>query len=258
MDIVIIGAGNIAWCYGQQLRLNGHVVKQVISRQEAHAQALGDALNAEWTTDLLNINMEADVYLLCVADDALATLNDELRLGRRMVAHTAGAVPLSAIGRISTHTGVVYPLQSIRKENKNYPEIPIIIEASNEDTLRRLQSLAQSISPRVTQADSAHRLQLHLAAVLANNFTNHLLTLAKWRCQDQGLDFSLLQPIIRETFDRLEKFGPENVQTGPALRGDQHTMALHESLLADQPSQLEVYKVLSASIAAFYNEGSSK
>ncbi|HEY0272840.1 MAG TPA: NAD(P)-binding domain-containing protein, partial [Chitinophaga sp.] len=155
MDIVIIGAGNIAWCYGQQLRLNGHVVQQVISRQEAHAQALGEMLNAAYTTDLLSINMEADVYLLAVSDDALAGLNDELRLGRRMVAHTAGAVPLSAIGRISTHTGVVYPLQSIRKENKSYPEIPIIIEASNDETLRRLQSLAQSISPRITVADSA-------------------------------------------------------------------------------------------------------
>ncbi|PUZ30307.1 Predicted oxidoreductase, contains short-chain dehydrogenase (SDR) and DUF2520 domains [Chitinophaga costaii] len=252
MDIVIIGSGNIAWCYGQQLRLNGHVVQQVISRQAAHAQALGEMLNAAYTTDLLNINMEADVYLLAVSDDALGELNDALRLGRRMVAHTAGAVSLEAIAKISTHTGVVYPLQSIRKENKNYPEIPIIIEASNDETLRRLQSLAQSISPKVSVASSAQRLQLHLAAVLANNFTNHLVTLSKTFCQDHGLDFGLLQPILRETFERLEKFGPENVQTGPALRGDQHTMALHESLLADQPTLKAVYQVLSASIAAFY------
>ncbi len=252
MDIVIIGSGNIAWCYGQQLRLNGHVVQQVISRQEAHAQALGEMLNAAYTTDLLSINMEADVYLLAVSDDALAGLNDELRLGRRMVAHTAGAVPLSAISRISTHTGVVYPLQSIRKENKNYPEIPIIIEASNDETLRRLQSLAQSISPKVSVVDSAQRLQFHLAAVLANNFTNHLVTLSKTFCQDHGLDFGLLQPIIRETFDRLERFGPEHVQTGPALRGDQHTLALHESLLEDNPPLKAVYQVLSASIAEFY------
>lgn len=252
MDIVIIGAGNIAWCFGQQLRLNGHVVQQVISRQEAHAQALGEMLNAAYTTDLLNINMEADVYLLAVTDDALPVLNEELRLGRRMVAHTAGAVPMDAISKISTHTGVVYPLQSIRKENKNYPEIPIIIEASNDEVLRRLQSLVQSISSKVTVADSAQRLQLHLAAVLANNFTNHLVTLSKTFCQEHDLDFGLLQPIIRETFDRLEKFGPENVQTGPALRGDQHTMDLHKELLAGEPLLQQVYTVLSESIARFY------
>ncbi|MCW3463645.1 Rossmann-like and DUF2520 domain-containing protein [Chitinophaga nivalis] len=252
MEIVIIGTGNVAHCYGQLLKIHGHQVKQVISRHKAHAQELGEMLHAPFTDDLQSIYMDADVYLLAVSDAAIPVLNDQLRLGKRMVAHTAGAVPLSAIDRISTHTGVLYPLQSIRKEIKTYPTIPLMLEASSEEVLRRLQSLAQGISSRITVADSAQRLQYHLAAVLCNNFTNHLIAQTKAYCEAAQLDFTLLQPIIKETFDRLEKYAPEAVQTGPALRQDEATMQLHRDLLAGDTNLQRVYEVLSDSIHRFH------
>jgi len=255
MEIVIVGAGNVAHCFGHLLKLHGHQILQVISRNKAHAQELGELLQAKATDDLLDINMEADVYLLAVSDDAIPGLNDELRLGKRIVAHTAGAVPLDAISRISTHTGVLYPLQSIRKELKNYPPIPIMLEASNDEVLRRLQSLAQSIASQIAIVDSRQRLQLHLAAVLCNNFTNHLFASAKRYCEQEGLDFTLLQPIIKETFDRLEKFPPESVQTGPAIRGDATTMALHRSLLEKEKHLQRIYQVMSDSIYQFHQKG---
>ncbi|WP_298738079.1 DUF2520 domain-containing protein [uncultured Chitinophaga sp.] len=254
MEIVIVGAGNVAHCFGHLLKLHGHQILQVISRNKDHARELGELLQAKATDDLLDINMEADVYLLAVSDDAIPGLNDQLRLGKRIVAHTAGAVSLDAISRISTHTGVLYPLQSIRKELKNYPPIPIMLEASNDEVLRRLQSLAQSIASQIAIVNSQQRLQLHLAAVLCNNFTNHLFASAKRYCEREGLDFTLLQPIIRETFDRLEKFPPEAVQTGPAIRGDATTMDLHRSLLENDASLQQIYKVISESIYQFHQK----
>lgn len=252
MDIVIVGAGNIAHCYGQLLKLHGHQIVQVMSRDAAHASRLGEVLNARWGTDLSDINMDADAYILAVSDAALPVLNDTLRLGKRIVAHTAGAASLSVIGKISTHTGVMYPLQSIRKELKSYPPIPVLLEASNEETLRRIQQLAQSIASRTEVVDSRQRLQLHLSAVLVNNFTNHLIALAKSYCEREGLDFSLLAPIMRETFERLEKHAPDQVQTGPALRHDEATMALHRDLLEQEPYLRLMYQVMSDSIQDFY------
>lgn len=254
MDIVIIGAGNVAHCFGHLLKLHGHQILQVISRSKEHAAELAEMLHARATDDLLDINMEADVYLLAVSDTAIPQLNDQLRLGKRMVAHTAGAVPLEAISKISTHTGVLFPLQSIRKELKTYPPIPIMLEASNDEVLRRLQSLAQSIASRIAISNSQQRLQLHLTAVLCNNFTNHLIVRAKAYCEKEGLDFTLLQPIIHETFERLEKYPPESVQTGPALRGDEPTMALHRSLLEDQEYLQLMYQVMSDSIYQFHTK----
>jgi predicted short-subunit dehydrogenase-like oxidoreductase (DUF2520 family) len=254
MEIVIIGTGNVAHCYGQLMKIHGHHIKQVISRDISHAKELGEMLNAEYTNDLQDINMESDMYILAVSDSAISQLNDELRLGKRMVAHTAGAIPLSAISRISSNTGVIYPLQSIRREVKNYPAIPVMLEASSDEMLRRLQALAQSISGIVTVADSTQRLKYHLTAVLCNNFTNHLIAQAKAYCEKEHLDFSLLQPIIKETFQRLEKYPPESVQTGPALRQDIITMNLHRALLeGDEYLQL-VYQVMSDAIFQFHHK----
>ena len=254
MDIVIVGTGNVAHCFGQLLKIHGHHVKQVVSRQLEHARELGEMLNAAYTNDLQDINMDADIYLLAVSDTVISELNDELRLGKRIVAHTAGAVPLSAISRISSNTGVLYPLQSIRKEIKSYPPIPVMLEASSDEVLRRLQALAQSISGSVTITTSAQRLKYHLTAVLCNNFTNHLIAQAKAYCEAEQLDFSLLQPIIKETFDRLEKHPPETVQTGPALRQDEATMQLHRQLLAGNEYLQLVYQVMSDAIYQFHNK----
>lgn len=252
MNIVIVGAGNVAHCFGHLLKLHGHQILQVISRKKEHAVELAELLHASATDDLLDIDMEADIYLLAVSDSSIPELNDQLRLGRRIVIHTAGAVPLDAIKKISTNTGVLYPLQSLRKEIKNYPLIPLMLEAGTDEVLRRLQSLAQSISSKIEIINSEQRLQLHLAAVLCNNFTNHLITRAKNYCEKSGLDFSLLQPIIKETFERLEKYSPESVQTGPAMRKDETTMAKHRALLEGEEYLQLIYQVMSDSIYDFH------
>lgn len=253
MNVVIIGAGNVAHCFGHLMKLHGHHITQVISRRKENAHELAELLGGESTDDLLDINMEADVYLLAVNDSVIPELNDQLRLGRRIVVHTAGAVPMEAIAKISQNIGVIYPLQSIRKEIKTYPSIPLILEARNEEVLKRLQALAQSISATTATMNSAQRLQMHLAAVFCNNFTNHLIALAKFYCEQEGRDFSLLAPIIRETFSRLDKFPPESVQTGPAIRHDEQTMALHQSILAQYPSMQQIYPMLSESIYQFHH-----
>ncbi|SDF98414.1 Rossmann-like and DUF2520 domain-containing protein [Chitinophaga filiformis] len=252
MDIVIIGAGNVAHCFGHLLKLHGHQILQVISRKKENAVELAESLHSSGTDDLLDINMEADLYLMAVSDAAIPELNDELRLGKRFVVHTAGAVPLDAIKKISLNTGVIYPLQSLRKEVRNYPAIPLLLEAANDEVMRRVKPVAQSISPDIQEVNSHQRLQLHLAAVLCNNFTNHLIARAKRYCEKEGLDFTLLQPIIKETFDRLEKFPPETVQTGPAVRNDETTMSSHRALLENEEYLKLIYQVMSDSIYDFH------
>lgn len=254
MDIVIIGAGNVAHCFGHQMKLHGHQVSQVISRRKDHAKELADWLGGSATDDLLDVNMDADVYLLAVNDHAIPELNSRLRLGKRVVVHTAGSVPLDAISDISTHTGVMYPLQTLRKEIRSYSEIPLILEAGNDDVRRRLYALAQSISGKISFMDSRERLQMHLAAVFCNNFTNHLIALAKFYCEQEGRDFSLLAPLIRETFQRLEKYAPEALQTGPAMRNDERTMALHTVILEEYPAMQQLYPMLSESIYQFHRQ----
>lgn len=128
------------------------------------------------------------------------------------------------------------------------PEIPIIIDASDEATFHELDSLAHSISNRVIEAGDEQRQKLHLAAVFCNNFVNHLYALAEDYCKKEGLDFDLLLPLIRETAERLEEIPPSRSQTGPAIRNDRATIEKHLDLLKQHPQLQKVYAVLTESI----------
>ncbi|TAM98477.1 MAG: DUF2520 domain-containing protein [Chitinophagaceae bacterium] len=251
MDIVIIGAGNVAHYFSHILRLNGHQIRQVLSRKEEHARTLAESLNTRWATNLIDIDMNADIYLLAVSDTAIPDLNKKLYLGKRIVAHTAGAVPLNAIKDISLNTGVIYPLQSFRKGIHVNHKIPLLIEAGNAIVLKRLHALADAISDHIIEMDSVSRLKMHLAAVFCNNFSNHLITICKKYCEDESLDFSLLQPLMKETFYRLENMNAEELQTGPAIRGDEETMMKHLYLLKSYPEMRKVYQLLSESIEKY-------
>lgn len=254
MDVVIIGSGNIAHCFSHFLQLHGHHIKQVLSRNEEHARQLAEQLNTDFSTHLDEIDLNADAYLLAVNDAAIPVLNEQLRLGKRLVAHTAGSVSLTAISDISSQTGVIYPLQTISKDNYTGKEIPLLIEANNENTMKRLNALASAISDEVIPMDSESRLKMHLGAVLCNNFPNYLATLCEDYCHSESLDYNLLQPLQKETFEQIRRKTTKSQQTGPARRGDKETIQKHQALLEKYPELRKLYDLFSESIQKYYLE----
>jgi predicted short-subunit dehydrogenase-like oxidoreductase (DUF2520 family) len=148
----------------------------------------------------------------------------------------------------SHHFGVFYPLQSLKKEVGHLPDIPIVIDANDASTLKVLEALAHSISDKVVEAGDEQRMKLHLAAVIVNNFVNHLYALAEMYCKKEGLDFSLLLPLIKETAERLDKIPPSHSQTGPAVRNDRVTIEKHLELLKNYPQLRKVYELLTENI----------
>lgn len=249
MDIVIIGTGNAAFVLGRKLKLAGHTIVQVFGRNSSQASELAYVLDTESTNYWNVVNRTADLYLLAVSDIAIEDVVRELRLPDKTVVHTAASVSKEVLRHDAAHYGVFYPLQSLKKEAGVLPDIPIIVDASDQETLSLLQTVGQSIADRVVVADDDHRMRLHLAAVMANNFTNHLFSLVERYCQVEGLDFTLLLPLLKETVVRLETLPPSKAQTGPALRGDETTIEKHLHLLDKHPQLKKVYAVLSESIA---------
>ena len=102
------------------------------------------------------------------------------------------------------------------------------------------------------EASSEQRAWLHLAAVMGNNFVNHLLGIAGNISAVQGAPISILQPLIEQTVQSLRTRPPFETQTGPARRGDTATMQQHLDMLAANPEWQEVYRALSASIMKLY------
>jgi predicted short-subunit dehydrogenase-like oxidoreductase (DUF2520 family) len=248
MRIVIIGSGNVATVLAGKLQEAGHDIVQVFSRQPAHAQRLAEELGCGYTSEWEGIYRAADLYLVALSDDAIRELGKKLSLPGRLVVHTGGAVPREALLEVSAHTGVLYPLQSLRKELRPYMEIPLLVDAGLPADRQRITDVARSISGQVGSADNDTRLKLHVAAVLVNNFTNHLYVLAEEYCRREGADFGMLLPLIRETAGRLTRIAPRDAQTGPAIRGDEATIKKHMDLIDSYKDIKEVYTLFTRQI----------
>lgn len=249
MDIVIIGSGNVASVLGRKLVAAGHRIVQVLSRNSTAASELA----YEWNTESANysslINKEADVYIIAVADSAIPEVAKDLQLGDKIVVHTAASVQMDVLKNASINYGVLYPLQSLRKEQTPIPEIPIYIEAVNNTTKQVLEALATSIyKGKTLVADLDKREKLHVAAVLVNNFTNHIFSLAEDYCLKENIEFKELLPLIHNTFNRLSTASPSIMQTGPAIRGDMTTIHKHVQILENYPQLLKLYQFLTDSI----------
>lgn len=248
MDIVIIGTGNAATILGKKLFDAGHTILQVFGRDLRAASDLAYMLDTESTDYWSIVNTEADIYLVAVSDNAIPEVARHLRVPGKIVAHTAGSIKHELLNQCSEHTGVFYPLQSLHKEVDKLPEISILVDASDDDTRRTLTALAESISSHTAILKDDDRLKLHVAAVVVNNFTNYLYTLAEEYCRKEGLNFSLLMPLIQETAQRIQNFPPSHTQTGPAVRQDTATISKHLHILEKHPELRRIYQLLSESI----------
>jgi predicted short-subunit dehydrogenase-like oxidoreductase (DUF2520 family) len=248
MKIVIIGSGNTASVLGRKIKIAGHDILQVYSRHLYNAEELADELGCSATDAWSNINTDAHLYLVALSDKILTELSKHWHTEKGVVVHTAGGVSKEVLQGVSKNYGVLYPLQSLRKEKLDYDVIPLLVDAGSEDDLALITDFAESISTMVRPANDDYRMRLHVAAVVVNNFTNHLYSLAEAYCINSGISFELLKPLIIETAERIQYFQPALMQTGPAYRGDVATLAKHMSLLKEHPSLLALYKQLTESI----------
>ena len=248
MQIVIIGTGNTATVLGRKLTAAGHRIVQVFGRDTSAASRLAYELGTESTNYWNVVTRDADLYILAVSDIAITDILEELQLPDKTIVHTAASVSKNVLQGSARHFGVFYPLQTLKKDINHLPDIPIIIDASDESTLKELETLAQSISDKVIEAGDEKRMKLHLAAVIVNNFVNHLYALAESYCNNEGLDFEMLIPLIKETAMRLDHTSPSNAQTGPALRNDSNTIEKHLQLLQRYPHLKKIYETFTDSI----------
>ncbi|SFV35578.1 Rossmann-like and DUF2520 domain-containing protein [Thermoflavifilum thermophilum] len=253
MRLVIIGSGNIAHFFASCWS-GSHQIIRIISRNPAHASALAHAFQASYGTHFDEIPPDADACILAVNDDTLTEIAAKLRLSHQLVVHTSGSVSMKVLQEISSHYGVIYPLQTIRTGIPVRHAFPVLIEASNPEARQLIRLLAAHISNNILEIDSAKRKQYHLAAVYTNNFVYYLLSQVKWFCETHQLAFDLLMPLLHETITKIVDDPPFSQQTGPAKRNDQQTIQMHEQMLADHPALLELYRVFTDQIRKLYSD----
>ena len=256
----MIGSGNVAWHLAPALEDSGHKITEVYSRQKSKAEDLARRLYQADAQDHLDFSgSQATLFMFAISDDAIAPIAQQIKLpSEALVVHTSGGQPLEALSDTSTeYIGVFYPLQTFSRHREvSFREIPICLEANDSDVLHRLIKLARSLSKQVKLINSKERALLHVSAVFANNFTNHLLRMAEQLMQDHQLDFSLLYPLIEETIAKALETSPEQAQTGPARRNDTKTIERHlRQLKTYNSSYAEVYETITRHIQGFSSSG---
>lgn len=246
--IALIGAGNVASHLAPALLKGGANLCQIYSRSIESARELGMKTGITYTSDIFAIYPDCDIYIFCVADDALLPLFKSIRINKdAIVLHTSGSLPMDIFKGGAAHYGVLYPLQTFsKKRDLDFREIPLCIEASDVLTAKALRALAEALSFRVEEISSEKRKVLHLAAVFVNNFVNGLYSVGGQMLQKEGLDFNLLRPLIFETAHKVLLMSPENAQTGPARRGDEGILNMHKAMLKnEQLCWLNLYTLMS-------------
>lgn len=254
MKIVLIGAGNVATVLGKLLFENGFTIQQIVGRSKESTTVLASLLNAEATFSIEHISKDADLYIIAIPDDAVLSIAEKLYLPGKLVVHTAGTLPLNTINKISENIGVVWPLQSLRKEISKIPEIPFVIDGNNDYVMMMLNRLFSSISDNVLSLKDEERVKLHLSAVIVSNFTNHLFALTQNYCDENNLPYDILNPLIVETATRLNNYAAKDIQTGPSVRGDNNSVLLHLKLLENNEKLKTIYSMFDESISKMYRK----
>jgi predicted short-subunit dehydrogenase-like oxidoreductase (DUF2520 family) len=252
--ISFAGAGRVGSALCKELYHAGFSIDLIVSESENNGMVLAESCNAHWS----NYSVFPDstnIVIVAVPDHRLKEVLDKIEcFPETLVAHTAGSFGLDIFPEKIKKKGVFYPLQTFSKERKIiFKELPLLLESSDMKSSLILESLAESIGGKVHFVDAEHRKILHLAAVFVNNFTNHMLTLGKEISIKAGIPFEIFHPLITETISKAIDYGPENSQTGPAIRNDQNTIKKHLELLSFSPELQKIYNEMTNSIIKYYN-----
>ncbi len=246
MEIVIIGAGKLAWHLAKALFEQEHRVSTIYNRTLRNAFALAGHVDAKATDQLAELPQEADLYILAVADAAIEEVAQQMSThGFDRVVHTSGATTSALLQPYFSHYGCFYPLMSFSKQKAvDFQKIPLCIYGNQKSFEVQLQTLASQLSQEVHRLDDQQRAQLHMGAVFANNFVNHCYQISHQILKDAQIDPIILNPIIQETAKKILAAPPAEMQTGPAVREDWPTIERHQALLKDYPKYQELYNLM--------------
>lgn len=248
MKIAILGSGNVAYHLAKMFKEKNIPISQIFGRNEKDLQEISDQFEIPFSTTEL---ADAELYFIAVNDDAVAAISKNIKNQNSLVAHTSGSLPKEILEG-NYRKASFYPLQTFSKSKMlQYSEIPFFVEAENEADSQILENLALKISEKVMKSDYEKRKYIHLTAVFACNFVNHLFARAKEISDSQQIPFHYFLPLIKETTLKIEKIEPKLAQTGPAIRNDEKILQLHEALITEE-EHLKIYQVMNESIKKMY------
>lgn len=248
MKFSVVGTGNVATHFTRMLTSAGHELVSVCGSSVEKAEKWATSFPSCHVKEAAALAASDGLILLCVKDDAIHEL-DQIISSELCCIHTSGFTDLNQLQR--SEKAVLWPLQTLTAGKIiSYNQLPIAYEASSLQTEKLLLSLLEGTGVQAFMADSEQRKHLHLAAVVACNFTNHLYTIAFDYLQAHSIDPKVLLPLIAETAEKVKSVSPRDAQTGPAIREDYEVVKRQTEMLSQFPQWQKLYQLFSEAIIA--------
>ncbi|HXX71362.1 MAG TPA: DUF2520 domain-containing protein [Candidatus Acidoferrum sp.] len=247
----IVGAGRVGRTIGKRLRESGWQIGAVVTRSAVTSRAAVRAIGAGRSGTNLALGVFADVTLLAVPDDALATVAATLakigglRWRGKVVLHTSGALDssvLAPLARLGAATGSLHPMQTFGgKIIPNLGGVTIAIEGAAK-ALRMGRTIARTLGGVPVVIAGRDKPVYHLTAVLAAGSGFPLIETSIQMLVGIGFSrrraFRTLLPLTRQMLDNIERIGSRAAWTGPLSRGDYATIAKHIRALQRYPREV--------------------
>ncbi|HEU4672784.1 MAG TPA: DUF2520 domain-containing protein [Candidatus Limnocylindrales bacterium] len=252
--IGIVGAGPVGTALGAAFARAGWPVSAVASRDPGRRERFRSFVpGARGFVEPAALLDEAQLIVLAVPDDAIASLAGRLRLysGQALV-HTSGALgpevlePAMAAG---TQAGTFHPLVAFADVERALEALPgstIAIEADPE-LGSLLADLAEAIGAVPVRLAPGSKAAYHAGAVLAAGGVVALLDAIARLGAVAGLDetaaLGVYGRLVEQTLANARALGIPAALTGPIARGDAGTLRLHlAALRAHAPEVLPLYR----------------
>ncbi len=248
MRVALIGYGKVGRALQKRFAIELTLVRTIPQEQVA--------CGCNFTTKYSDLS-DVDVCIISVTDDSMTEVVERLQKVLRsscVVLHTSGSIEMSLLGRYFENVGVVYPLYPFAQGKEcDFSLATIFIEYNSASSKQVIDSLVGEDSQRIVYADSLQRKKIHIGAIIASNFVNHLVSLSQEYLNREGLSLEYLKPLLEQTFNNIlsTREGISTLQTGPAARGDRGVIENHLDILAhkQEDSRLkQIYQLLTESI----------
>ncbi len=254
--IGIVGAGRVGTALGAAMDRAGWPVVAVASRDAGRRARFREFVpDALATADARELAGLVDLVWLTVPDDAIGPLAAGLRPGPGQgLVHASGALPSSVLDpRRSTGAGLasfhpLVPVADIGRAIDAFRGASIAVEGDDE-LVTLLSRLAGDLGATPIFVPTAAKAVYHAAAVLAAGGVVALLDVIAELGRVAGMDESTALrtyvPLIRQGLVNATDLGVAAALTGPVVRGDRETVALHlEAIARLAPEAVGVYRSL--------------
>ena len=257
MNISVVGAGRVGTAMAVLLGRAGHRIVAVAGRGSTRDRAtrfLPDVLfldpaDAARAGELVIVGVPDDDIRVIVGQIAGA---DGFRSGQ-WLAHLSGAAgldPLSAGRAAGARPLALHPLQTfpdVAGALDRLPGCAMAVTAEDAEGYAIGERIADDLMARPFRLDDAMRPLYHAAAVFASNYLIVASAIAEDLFRRAGVPDPLgaMLPLQRASLDNVERLGPADALTGPAVRGDATTIERNlAALRASRPDAVVPYVAL--------------